>query len=135
MIDAAIFAMVAALRTTDPSPIDFKQVECLADAVYFEARGEPLAAQIGVASVVVARGSPCDVVRKPRQFAYRKLRDRKRADGKAWAQAAEVAVLVASGAVRPIEATHFHDTSQTPAWTARMKYVGQAGSMKFWRGK
>ena len=133
MIDPVTLAVVAGLRLVNPQPIDLKNVECLADAIYFESRNQPLAAQVGVASAVVNRGRPCAVVRQPHQFSYRKIKHRRRTDQKAWKQALEVAVLVHSRAVQPYEATHFHDTSVTPAWTARMTFIGQAGDMKFWR--
>ena len=48
--------------------IDYKQLQCLADNIYFEARGEPLEGQAAVARVVVNRvvhgfaSTPCQVV-------------------------------------------------------------------------
>lgn len=54
-----------------------KQVTCLALAVYYEARGEPLEGQKAVAAVVMNRvNSPrfpdtaCEVVFQPRQFSF-----------------------------------------------------------------
>ncbi|BAE51519.1 cell wall hydrolase [Paramagnetospirillum magneticum] len=133
MIDPTVVALAGALRLAQPTAIDLRQTECIADAVYHESRGEPLAAQIAVASVVVNRGRPCVVVSARGQFAYRRRVDRRHHDVAAWRQSAEVALLVQSGAVRAIPATHFHDTTVAPAWAARMTYVGRAGGMEFWR--
>jgi N-acetylmuramoyl-L-alanine amidase len=132
MIDPTIAVLASLLRTTEPHNIDLTEVECIAHVVYHEARSEPLDAQIAVASTVVNRGRPCVVVNQPRQFA---TGGGKRRDGKGWTQSAEVALLVAAGAVHRYSATHFHDTSVKPYWTRNMEFVGQSGRMKFWRGK
>ena len=44
------------------------QIDCVALAVYSEARGEPIEGQIAVAEVVYQRGEPCDVIQQPGQF-------------------------------------------------------------------
>lgn len=133
MIDPTVVALTAALRLSQPTHIDLRQTECIADAVYHESRGEPLAAQVAVASVVLNRGRPCAVVRASGQFSYRRRHHLGRREPDAWRQAAEVALLVQTGAVARFQATHFHDTTVSPAWTARMTFIGQAGRMKFWR--
>jgi spore germination cell wall hydrolase CwlJ-like protein len=132
MIDPTIVVLASLLRTTDITPVDLTEVECIAHVVYHEARSEPLDAQIAVASAVVNRGRPCVVVNQPRQFA---TGGGKRRDGKGWTQASEVALLVATGVVHRYSATHFHDTSVKPYWTRNMEFVGQAGKMKFWRDR
>ena len=132
-VDPTILALVGALRLADPVSLHLGDVECIADAVYWESRGEPLAAQIGVASTILNRGRPCQVIREPNQFSYRLKKRRVRSDTRAWNQACEVALLTASGAVGRYDSTHFHDTSAAPWWTKGMTFLGQAGSMKFWR--
>ena len=54
-----------------------KDMRCLASAIYFEARGEPLAGQLAVGSVIVNRaesgqfpGSYCGVVYQSSQFSF-----------------------------------------------------------------
>jgi spore germination cell wall hydrolase CwlJ-like protein len=61
-------------------PIDAElssDMKCLADAVYFEARGEPLAGQLAVARVVINRAASgiypsdyCSVVTQRKQFSF-----------------------------------------------------------------
>ena len=53
------------------------ELSCLAGAVYFESKGEPLAGQLAVANVIIARtvsgrfpGSICGVVKQPGQFSF-----------------------------------------------------------------
>lgn len=52
-------------------------LRCLAGAIYFEARGEPLAGQLAVAEVIINRtesrrfgGDVCSVVTQPGQFSF-----------------------------------------------------------------
>ena len=132
-VDPTILALAGALRLADPVSLHLGDVECIADAVYWESRGEPLAAQIGVASTILNRGRPCQVIREPRQFSYRLKKRRVRTEPRAWEQSCEVALLVSSGAIGRYDSTHFHDTSAAPWWTKGMTFLGQAGSMKFWR--
>ncbi|MXO75417.1 cell wall hydrolase [Altererythrobacter aerius] len=54
-----------------------REMECLAGAIYFEARGEPLEGQLAVAQVVINRSesgmfpkSYCGVVYQPKQFSF-----------------------------------------------------------------
>jgi len=55
---------------------DQAQIECLAQNVYFEARGEPLKGQIAVSNVVMNRitygfaKTPCEVIRQRNQFSW-----------------------------------------------------------------
>jgi cell wall hydrolase len=61
----------ASSETSDP------ETECLARAVYFESKGEPLTGQLTVAEVIINRAqsrrfpsSICGVVRQPSQFSF-----------------------------------------------------------------
>lgn len=54
-----------------------EQTDCLARAVYFESKGEPLAGQLTVADVIINRAKSgrfartvCGVVRQPSQFSF-----------------------------------------------------------------
>ena len=57
--------------------LDSREVNCLAEAVYFEARGEPALGQLAVAKVIMNRtasekfpSSVCGVIRQKGQFSY-----------------------------------------------------------------
>jgi spore germination cell wall hydrolase CwlJ-like protein len=131
MIDPTIMAVASSLYLAEPVSLSLHSAQCLADAVYHEARGLPVDAQVAVASAVLNRGEPCRAISAPGQFTY--PRNRPRTDQRAWRQAAEVAVLVQSGAVPAYQVTHFHDTRVNPYWTRAMEFMGQIRNMKFWR--
>jgi hypothetical protein len=126
-----------------------KELDCLAEAVYFEARGESPRGQAAVATVIMNRvkkpGFPktvCGVVyqgaahRNACQFSFA-------CDGQAeavveqsaWERARRVAARALSGAVlRDIgSATHFHTVDVTPGWGASMLRTAQVGLHVFYR--
>jgi spore germination cell wall hydrolase CwlJ-like protein len=128
-----------------------RERNCLATAVYFEARGESVVGQKAVAEVVVARtrvpGRPrtiCGVVyegshRKTGcQFSFTcdgvadKVRDRH-----AWRQAMLVAanVMRTGGKVNPVAggATFYHADYVNPPWASRMIKVAEIGTHIFYR--
>jgi N-acetylmuramoyl-L-alanine amidase len=59
------------------TPLSGRESECLAGAVYFESKGEPLAGQLAVAEVILNRAksgrfpaSVCGVILQPGQFSF-----------------------------------------------------------------
>ncbi|MDB6454851.1 cell wall hydrolase [Falsirhodobacter sp. 20TX0035] len=123
--------------------------ECLTEALYFEARGEPLKGQFAVAEVILnrvdARGYPssvCDVVRqgekngKACQFSFI-------CDGlpetvteqAAYDQAGKIAAVMLAGAPRALTrgATHFHTSAVRPSWAAHLPKTVQIGDHLFYR--
>jgi len=100
---------------------------CLAQAVYFEARGEPLSGQLAVAQVVINRAesgrfaaSYCGVVTQPAQFSFvrRGRIPAPNAGSAAWIRAKAVA-LIADQGLWPSEAgdaLYFHASSVRPGW-------------------
>lgn len=74
--DVAYPTLAAAVAAQEASASD-EQIRCLAGAIYFEARGEPLAGQLAVAEVILNRAasgrfakSACGVVTQPGQFSF-----------------------------------------------------------------
>lgn len=126
-----------------------RQLDCLAQAVYYEARGESPAGQAAVAQVVLNRvrhpafpKSICSVVYQGAQagrgcqfsFACDGSLRRPREAG-AWKRAERVATRAMSGSVMAEvgNATHFHTTGVAPAWGPRLMRVGQVGLHIFYR--
>lgn len=71
---ASLSELVAELSSTD---LPDREAECLAGAVYFEAKGEPLDGQLAVAKTIINRtqsgrfpASICGVVMQPGQFSF-----------------------------------------------------------------
>jgi len=122
---------------------------CLAAAVYFEARGEPVDGQIAVAEVVVNRveddrfpSDVCSVVKQNRypgilhrcQFSFYCNGQREViTDQQAWATAKEIAEGVLEGGLRlGVEATHYHATTVQPFWADHYRDIGQIGKHRFY---
>jgi spore germination cell wall hydrolase CwlJ-like protein len=127
-----------------------KAEKCLANAVYFEARDEPVRAQIAVAQVVLNRvfspfypKSVCDVVYQNahRHFACQFTFA---CDGKpdvvtepdAWARAKHIARDMLDGKLwmpEVAKSTHYHDYWAHPNWVREMRRMDRLGGLIFYR--
>lgn len=128
---------------------DSRDLECLTQAVYFEARGETPAGQAAVAQVVLNRArhpafpkTVCGVVFQGAygggtcQFSFACDGSmRKRREPGAWTRAERVAARALSGGVMTEvgNATHFHTVNVSPGWGPRLIRVGQVGLHIFYR--
>ena len=119
-----------------------QQLDCLAEAVYFEARGEPISGQLAVAHVVLNRVSDprwpnnmCSVVHQRYQFSYYwdgkpELID----DRQAYSAARMVALYAASGGIDITEgATHYHSLSVRPLWAKYLQRITTIEKHVFYR--
>jgi len=140
LTDARPNAPAAAGRTRD--------LDCLAEAVYYEARGEDARGQAAVAQVVLNRvkhpafpKTVCGVVfqgvgQHGCQFSFAcdgSMHGRREAS--AWSRARRIAARALSGvALAEVgSATHFHTTGVDPAWGGQMRRVAQVGMHVFYR--
>lgn len=139
--------MPAATTKTANAAITDPQIKCLAQAVYFEARGEPFSGQVAVAQVVHNRVSTrdksyCDVVfenshrRNACQFSF--ACDGKSdvaIEGLAWKQSVSVASIVRTGNLRDISgmATHYHANYVSPKWSNKLVKTATIGNHIFYR--
>ncbi|MFN3668813.1 MAG: cell wall hydrolase [Brevundimonas sp.] len=141
---------VAALPFRLGSALDAsRDLECLTQAAYYEARGEGRDGMRAVTQVVLNRvrhaafpNSVCGVVfqgagrRTGCQFSFTCDGSmRGRVNRAAWERAREVASAALSGAVyaRVGNATHFHTTGVSPGWRNSLVRVGQVGDHLFYR--
>ena len=121
--------------------------ECLARAIYFEARGEAVRGQFAVGEVIMNRvasplypGTICRVVNQGGsggcQFSFvcDGLIDRIR-EKDAFATAGKIARLMLDGAPRVLTdgATHFHTRGVRPGWAHRMPQTASIGQHMFYR--
>lgn len=122
---------------------------CLAEALYFEARGEPLSGQIAVAEVILNRrdsgrypGSVCGVVnqgtgeRDRCQFSYAcDGRSEAIGDERAWAEVGQVARAMLDGAPRRLTqgALFYHASSVEPSWARHFARTARIGAHLFYR--
>lgn len=129
-------------QAAEASRASGSDVTCLAEAVYFEARGTGITGTRAVAHVVVNRAkspkfpnSVCGVVADGCQFSYR-------CDGRAdtlahagdRAQAIRTAETVLSGAPDITEgALFFHSARVNPGWFSSRPQIGRFGGNLFYR--
>jgi spore germination cell wall hydrolase CwlJ-like protein len=127
-------------------------LECLAENVYFEARGEPLNGQYAVAEVTLNRTRAlhfphtiCQVVHESRwdpsrrryvaDFSWTELGSLMPEDGPAWQQAMEVASNVYDDLRDPLVpgALFYHATNVRPRWAKSRKAIATIGNHIFYR--
>lgn len=144
---SAVIAMIGALSATTPAAetINRQELYCLAENVYFEARGEPIMGQVAVAHVTLNRvASPdypdtiCAVVHEPAQFSWT-LRHRLPAKQlRPWKIAVEVAAFSMVGFIddRTGNATHYYAPHlASPTWAGRYEEVALIGNHRFMKGE
>jgi spore germination cell wall hydrolase CwlJ-like protein len=132
-----------------------ESLACLAMAIYFEARSEPIAGQLAVAQVILNRttsnrfpDTPCEVVKQGPVRNSQPVRHKCQfsfwCDGKketvrnhdAWQTAEEVA---RAAMIAPIDitegATFYHTPDVSPAWRYTKSLTVQIGQHIFYKEK
>jgi N-acetylmuramoyl-L-alanine amidase len=120
------------------------QTNCLATAVYFEARGESLEGQLAVAHVVMNRAASgrypptwCAVVKQPYQFSFVRDGQFPQADtnSDAWKKAEAIAELAAANIVPSVsnDVLWYHADYVAPSWRHNLQEVRQIGAHIFYR--
>ena len=147
-VDARIVAARFANDRGAAKALRRADLECMTDAVYYEARGESPRGQAAVAQVVMNRvahpafpKTVCGVVfqgagRSGCQFSFTCDGSMKRIrEAAAWDRARAVAKRALTGvAVADVgRATHFHTTSVSPFWAPSMLRVAQVGTHVFYK--
>jgi spore germination cell wall hydrolase CwlJ-like protein len=113
--------------------------DCLASAVYFESRGEPIEGQLAVAQVVMNRAASgrypadlCGVITQPAQFSFVRHGRMPMADraSEAWRKAVAVAHIAhdkLAQAEVPSGVLWYHATYVSPSWGKRLTRQAQIG--------
>lgn len=132
-----------------PAPEGGDAWQCLAEALYFEARGESVKGQFAVAEVIMNRvdsprfpGTVCGVINQGtgRKYAcqftytcdgYKEVI----AEPASFRRAGKVAQLMIEGAPRPLTkgATHYHARSVSPKWSRKFHRTATIGVHHFYR--
>jgi len=119
-------------------------LKCLAQAVYFEARGEPIEGQLAVAEVVINRARSglypdnyCDVVTQPAQFSFVRHGRIPEADetSAAWQRAEAIAEIAQQNLwqSKASDALYFHATYVRPSWAHQKVQLAQIDTHIFYR--
>lgn len=156
------FARIFKPRDQQPEPIRYDRTylasvpattsgdaewQCLAEALYFEARGESVAGQFAVAEVILNRRDSalyprtvCGVVKQGNgracQFSYAcDGQSERMSERGAFLQVGKIARLMLDGAPRALTdgATHFHTRAVRPAWARRFPQTAKIGAHLFYR--
>jgi spore germination cell wall hydrolase CwlJ-like protein len=115
-----------------------REQDCLANAVYFESRGEPIEGQLAVAQVVLNRASSgryptdlCSVITQPAQFSFIRHGRFPSADkgSEAWRKAVAVAKIAREKMAKsvPGDVLWYHATYVAPGWGKRLNKTAQIG--------
>lgn len=126
-----------------------RELHCLSEAIYYEARGETIEGQIAVAEVIINRvdsraypNTVCGVISQGAdrlnscQFSYKcdgvpeRMKDTNAAN-----RARDVAILLLKGERRSLtdEATHYHASYVNPYWAKSLKKTATHGTHVFYR--
>jgi len=119
-------------------------MQCLAQAVYFESRGEPLTGQLAVARVVINRAASglyprdyCSVVRQRAQFSFVRNGRIPQADetSTAWRRAKAIAQIAHQDLWESEagNALYFHATYVKPGWARQKTQLARIDTHIFYR--
>ena len=120
------------------------EANCMAVAVYFEARGESLEGQMAVADVIMNRAASgrypaswCGVVKQPAQFSFVRNGQFPAIDtsSDAWAKAQGVTRLAIANVMPalPTDVLWYHADYVAPNWRHSLREVEQIGAHIFYR--
>ena len=130
-------------RYSTGAPLD-EQANCIAVAVYHEARGETLEGQLAVAQVIMNRAmsgrypaSWCGVVKQPWQFSFVRNGRMPSVDegSTAWRNALGITRLAINNAIPSLsnDVLWYHANYVAPSWGRRLTRVSQIGAHIFYR--
>ena len=130
-------------RYSTGAPLD-EQAQCIAVAVYHEARGETLEGQLAVARVIMNRAASsrypdswCGVVKQPWQFSFVRNRRMPPVDegSTSWRNALGITRLAINNAVPTLsnDVLWYHANYVAPSWGRRLTRVSQIGAHIFYR--
>ena len=130
------------VRQHSATSVDGREAECLAGAVYFESKGEPLLGQLAVAEVILNRAksgrfpsSVCGVVFQPSQFSFVRGGSLPpiNKSSRAWREAVAISTIATekSWSSGVGKALFFHADHVSPGW--RLTRVAALGNHIFYR--
>lgn len=137
-----LYALVDKFSTGAPLS---DEANCIAVAVYHEARGESLEGQLAVAQVIKNRAMSgkypsdwCGVVKQPWQFSFVRHGQFPSVDegSDAWRKAVGITRLAVANAVPsvPKDCLWYHANYVAPRWSNNLRRVEQIGAHIFYRG-
>ena len=121
-----------------------QEANCIATAVYFEARGESLEGQLAVARVVMNRAASgkypaswCAVVKQPAQFSFVQHGEFPWVDtaSASWARAQGITRLAMANVIPSLttDVLWYHADYVAPSWGHRLSFAQKIGQHIFYR--
>lgn len=140
--EASSLREMVAQMPTDTSLDD--EMHCLAGAIYFESRGEPLAGQLAVAEVIINRAASrqfpadyCGVVYQRSQFSFVKngRMPNIRTGSAAWKRATAIAQIAHKGLwdSEAAGSLFFHARSVAPSWRHKRQAMATISRHVFYK--
>ncbi len=132
----------ASAATPAAGSVDNRDLSCLTEALYYEARGEGASGQKAVAEVILNRvdhprfpKSVCGVVNQSGQFSYHGRVSKRFSEKAAYQRAKHIAQAALAGAPRNLTggATYFHTGAVRPSWSRKFTRTTRIGSHIFYR--
>jgi len=140
-----MLALLSLNAKANSNHLNKSELYCLAENIYHESRGEPVAGQIAVAQVTINRvnskkfqKSICEVVYAPNQFSWTRNKHKQILNADAWLNSliiAQVVILTHSKTKPKFTATYFHAKHVNPSWTRRKQKVAVIGNHIFYASK
>ena len=147
----SIAAIISLLASSHNLPST--EVHCMAEAIYFEARGEEYSGQVAVGNVIFNRvnsssfpDTVCEVVHQGRKYRGQMVKHKCQfsyyCDGRperirnkdAFLTAAKAATAAMTEVVIVLQdATHYHTVDVNPDWGKRLEYLGRVGQHVFYK--
>jgi hypothetical protein len=130
-------------RYSAGQPLD-QDANCIATAVYFEARGESAEGQLAVARVIMNRAASglypttwCGVVKQPAQFSFvhKGTMPAPDYDSDAWRRAQGITRIAVANAIPSLstDVLWYHANYVAPSWGRRLNMVQKIGAHIFYR--
>lgn len=139
---ALITILVLYNASAGASQSEQSDLECLAEAVYYEARSEPVIGMLAVTTVIITRlksgkygDTICNVVHYKCHFSYWCDGKPERLSNKKYRKIAfSIARMALEGAVvlDIRNADHYHAVYVKPEWASKMKFLGRIGTHLFY---
>ena len=145
MIKVSILILLLVFTSsTNAGKFNEKEIKCLSQNAYHEARSDGVKGMQAVTWVVLNRtkhpsypSTPCSVIAQPKQFSWYSNKPIQIKEKDAYMQAERVVEGVLSGKLKDNtnSSTHFHSARIKPVWASRLSYTTTISSHCFYKMK
>lgn len=137
-----IWVAPSLIMREQPLQVSTREVNCLAENIYYEARNQSIVGQIAVAQVTINRmqhdsmfkSSICGVVHEKSQFSWTLSKVQPKKEPEAWNMSKALAKAVIDGYARipNFDALYYHTDKVNPKWNRKKQPITKIGSHIFY---